>query len=241
MLTKTLIAGTAGLALAIPMTPALAKDGDNRVEVFSGGQCSSSARWELKVKERDGGVEVEFEVDSNVVGQDWDYTLTGPNGVLSQGTRTTTGPSGSFSVEVDTAGAATDSFKGVATHDGQICDSTVNVGVGDDSGSDDGPGDDKGGNRSRQTFEGSCTDGAEITLKVKRSAVFRIAELEVDSDVKGQKWSYEIRRGDKTIASGNARTKGRSGSFSVKTKARGKGQLTASASRAGGSEDCSID
>jgi hypothetical protein len=227
MLTKTLIAGTAGLALAIPMTPALAKDGDNRVEVFSGGQCSSSARWELKVKERDGGVEVEFEVDSNVVGQDWDYT--------------TTGPSGSFSVEVDTAGAATDSFKGVATHDGQICDSTVNVGVGDDSGSDDGPGDDKGGNRSRQTFEGSCTDGAEITLKVKRSAVFRIAELEVDSDVKGQKWSYEIRRGDKTIASGNARTKGRSGSFSVKTKARGKGQLTASASRAGGSEDCSID
>ncbi len=132
MLTKTLIAGTAGLALAIPLSPALAKSGDDRVEVSSEGQCSSSARWELKVKERDGGVEVEFEVDSNVVGQDWDYTLTGPNGVLSAGTRTTTAPSGSFSVEVKTSGSATDAFKGVATNADQTCDSTVNVGVGDD-------------------------------------------------------------------------------------------------------------
>ena len=247
MLTKTLIAGTAGLALAIPLSPAMAKSGDDRVEVSSEGQCSSSARWELKVKERDGGVEVEFEVDSNVVGQDWDYTLTGPNGVLSTGTRTTTGPSGSFSVEVKTSGSATDSFKGVATNADQTCDSTVNVGVGDDDSDDDSPGDDdnsgddKGGKRDRETFDGTCSADSDIKLKVKRSAVFRIAELEVDSNVKGQKWRYEMMRGDKKIASGTAKTKGRSGSFSVKAKAKGKGKLTATAERVSGDESCSTD
>jgi hypothetical protein len=240
-----LIAGSAGLVLALPFTPALASGGtDDRVEVFSAGQCSGSARWELKAKERDGGVEVEFEVDSNVVGQQWDYTLSGPNGELSSGTRTTTAPSGSFSVEVKTAGSATDTFVGTATGGGQTCDTTKNVGVGDDKGSDDGPGDDNGGkngdDKGRERFVGTCSAGSEIKLKVKRSAQFRIAELEVDSNRKAQKWRYEIKRGDTSIAKGTARTKGRSGSFSVKAKARGKGKLSATAQRIAGSEECSI-
>mgnify|MGYP000978219540 FL=1 len=131
-----LIAG-AGLVLALPMAPAMAKGGsDDRVEVSSEGQCSGSARWELKAKERDGGVEVEFEVDSNVVGQEWAYTLSGPGGVLSTGTRTTTGPSGSFSVEVKTSGSANDTFVGQATFGDQECTTGVNVGVGDDSSDD---------------------------------------------------------------------------------------------------------
>ena len=63
MLTKKtamtgLIAG-AGLVLALPMGPATAKGGgDDRVEVSSEGQCSGTARWELKAKERDGGATV---------------------------------------------------------------------------------------------------------------------------------------------------------------------------------------
>lgn len=245
-----LIAGSAGLVLALPATPALASGGsDDRVEVFSAGQCSGSARWELKAKERDGGVEVEFEVDSNVVGQQWDYTLSGPDGELSSGTRTTTAPSGSFSVEVRTGGSAMDAFVGTATFGAQTCDTTKNAGVGDDKSSDDGPGDDNGGksrddgpgdDKSRETFEDTCSAGSEIKLKVKRSARFRIAELEVDSNRRGQKWRYEIKRGDTSIAKGTARTKGRSGSFSVKAKARGKGALNATAQRVTGSEDCSI-
>lgn len=143
MLTKNkaipgLIAGT-GLMLALPMAPAMAKGGsDDRVEVASEGMCSGSARWELKAKERDGGVEVEFEVDSNVVGQEWAYTLSGPGGVLSSGTRTTTGPSGSFSVEVKTGGSANDTFVGQATSGGQECTTGVNVGATDDSSDDSG-------------------------------------------------------------------------------------------------------
>ena len=104
---------------------------------------SGTARWELKAKERDGGVEVEFEVDSNVVGQEWAYTLSGPDGVLSSGTRTTTGPSGSFSVEVKTSGSANDTFVGQATFGDQECTTGVNAGVGDDD-SDDDSSDDKG-------------------------------------------------------------------------------------------------
>jgi hypothetical protein len=131
MLTKTtaipgLIAGTAGLALALPMAPAMASGGsDDRVEVSSQGKCSGTARWELKARERDGGVEVEFEVDSNVAGQAWDYTVSGPAGVLAEGSKTTTAPSGSFSVEVKTRGSANDTFLGVAAFDGQECNTSV--------------------------------------------------------------------------------------------------------------------
>ncbi len=190
------------------------------------------------MKERDGGVEVEFEVDSNVVGQQWDYVLSGPGGELSSGTRTTTAPSGSFSVEVKTAGSVSTAFRGIATHAGQTCDSTVGVGSGDDSGDDsaDDSSDDK-----RVIIPGTCSAGSEIKLKVKRSARFRIAELEVDSDRRGQKWRYKIERGSKTVDKGVARTKGRSGSFTVKARTKGKGRISAVAKRVSGAEDCSLD
>ncbi|MEI2641764.1 MAG: hypothetical protein V9G10_05380 [Candidatus Nanopelagicales bacterium] len=74
---KILVAAATGALVALPVTPALASGGDD-AEFRSAGQCTGSARWELKVKEDDGGVEVEFEVDSNVVGQGWTYELTGP-------------------------------------------------------------------------------------------------------------------------------------------------------------------
>jgi hypothetical protein len=231
-----LIAG-AGLVLALPMAPAMAND--DRVEVSSAGQCTGSARWELKAKERDGGVEVEFEVDSNVVGQKWDYTVRGPGGVLATGSRQTTAPSGSFSVEVRASGAATDSFRAVATHAGQTCDTTGAQGIGSDDnpGSDDGPGDDSG----RNITKGQCSVGSEISLKVRKRDGGREAELEVDSGRNGQKWRYTIQRGRTTISKGVARTKGRSGSFSVEVRTKRSGKLTATAERTSGREDCSID
>ncbi len=236
-----LLAG-AGLVLTIPMTPAMAND--DRVEVSSAGQCTGSARWELKAKERDGGVEVEFEVDSNVVGQQWDFTLRGPDGVIATGTRQTTAPSGSFSVEARTSGSATDSFRAVARHAGQTCDTDgpQDVGSDDNPGSDDGPGDDSSARKDggRQVTNGNCSAGSEITLKVRKRDGGREAELEVDSGRKGQKWRYTIKRGSTTISKGTARTKGRSGSFSVEVRTKGAGKLSATAERASSREDCSI-
>lgn len=258
MLTKKtamtgLIAG-AGLVLALPMGPATAKGGgDDRVEVSSEGQCSGTARWELKAKERDGGVEVEFEVDSNVVGQEWAYTLSGPDGILSSGTRTTTGPSGSFSVEVKTGGSANDTFVGQATFGDQECTTGVNAGVGDDDSDDDSSDDkgkddkgkddkvdDKGKDKKKVLTPGTCSAGSEITLKVRQKSKKREAELEVDSNVKRQRWNYTISRDGNVIKSGVKKTKGRSGSFSVEVKTRAAGAFTATAERVDGSENCSV-
>jgi hypothetical protein len=257
MLTRTVIAASAGLAVAIPVGPALAKD--NRAEVRTSGQCTAGAAWKLKVKEEDAGVEVEFEVDSNVSGQAWAYTLTGPSGVISTGTRTTAGPSGSFSVEVATSGAVTDAFKGMATYNGQTCDTTVSSPApnpnpspsqsDDNPSSDDSPGsDDKGGeNRGSDdtpgtddnpgsTVDGSCTDDSVAKLRVKG----RKATLYVDADVRGERWNYEIRRDGKLVKQGTARTKGSKASFKVKAKSRATGAFTASANRVGSDDSCEI-
>ncbi|MEZ5184478.1 MAG: hypothetical protein R2720_01905 [Candidatus Nanopelagicales bacterium] len=241
--TPGLIAASAGLILAMPASPALASGGgDDRVEVSSQGQCSGGARWQLKAKERDGGVEVEFEVDSGVSGQQWDYTLRGPGGVLASGTKTTTAPSGSFSVEARTGGSASDTFVGVATRGQQECRTGVNIGAADDKGSDDGPGDDTStrDDGSKRVSEGTCSAGSQITLKVKRKSKTREAELEIDSNRKGQKWRYTIDRRGKAIKSGVKKTRGRSGSFSVEVKTRSKGRITATARRVAGGERCSI-
>lgn len=246
MLTKPVIAASAGLLIALPMGPALAKDAGT--EVRTSGQCSGSATWKLKVKDDDGGVEVEFEVDSNVVGQAWDYTVSGPGGQIASGTRTTTAPSGSFSVEVRTSGAVTDTFTGVATFNGQRCDSTVsspnpNPSPTDDnpSGDDDGT-DDKGGrnddNRGRgERVEGTCSDDSvAAVLRVKP----KWAVLRVDSDSRGELWRYEIRRGDDVVKRGTARTKGGKSMFKVKAKSRTAGSFTATAERVGDDDSCQI-
>ncbi len=65
-------------ALALPTAPALAKA-------------------------RDGGIGVEFEVDSNRARQRWNWSLAQNGTRIAAGTRTTARPSGSFSVERRTA------------------------------------------------------------------------------------------------------------------------------------------
>ena len=228
---KILVAAATGALVALPVTPALASGGDD-AEFRSAGQCTGSARWELKVKEDDGGVEVEFEVDSNVVGQGWTYELTGPGGVLSSGTRTTTAPSGSFSVEVKTAGAVTDSFVGTATSGGQTCD-TTGGGSSDDSGDDDGT-DDKG---RGEHHVGTCSDDSiAAALTVKKSK----ATLRVNSTSRGEKWRFEIRRDGRVVRDGIARTKGKKGLLTVKAKHHGQGSFTAVTQRVGSDDSCRV-
>lgn len=106
-------------------TSAAAADDDDRVIVT--GDCSGSADWKIKVKTDDGRLEVEGEIDSNVAGQRWRWTLRHNGSVSDRGAATTTARSGSFEVErtiVDLAGTDRVVFR--AVRDGQTCRGVVN-------------------------------------------------------------------------------------------------------------------
>jgi hypothetical protein len=98
--------------------PAMAKDGD----VIRRGSCSGATDWKLKLSPEDGKIEVEYEVDSNRVGQTWAVRIVKNGNVIFRGNRTTSGPSGSFEVRVVTANTAgNDVFRARATHAGETC------------------------------------------------------------------------------------------------------------------------
>jgi hypothetical protein len=110
--------------LAIGAMPASAGDD----EVIRRGSCSGRTDWKLKVKTDDGGLEVEFEVDQNVVGDVWRIRVRHEGDVIFAGRRTTRGASGSFSVELRTADhAGGDRFvaraRNVST--GEVCRGTL--------------------------------------------------------------------------------------------------------------------
>ncbi|WP_322921621.1 hypothetical protein [Nocardioides renjunii] len=95
--------------------------------VIRTGSCTGGADWKLKVKTDDGRLEVEGEVDSNVAGQRWRWTLRHNGSVSDRGVGTTTARSGSFEVErkiVDLAGTDAVAFR--AVRDGQVCRGVVN-------------------------------------------------------------------------------------------------------------------
>ena len=99
-------------------------------EVRREGACSAASDWKLKVKPDNGRLEVEFEVDSNVVGQTWHVKLFQNGDRFFRGTRTTQAPSGSFEVRRvtdDTAG--TDAFRGRAANPdtGETCVGRVSI------------------------------------------------------------------------------------------------------------------
>lgn len=98
--------------------------------VENSGPCSASSTWKLKAKPDDGQIEVEFEVDSNVVGQTWQFRLKDNGVVFAQGTRVTQAPSGSFEVRRFTADqAGTDTIVGQARNPstGETCRGTVTL------------------------------------------------------------------------------------------------------------------
>ncbi|WP_439939083.1 hypothetical protein ACS3YM_05560 [Nocardia sp. N13] len=121
----TLSALSLGLVGAGATSASASDDDDDRVLVT--GRCSAGAEWKLKVKPDDGRLEVEGEIDSNVAGQRWRWTLRHNGSVSDRGVGTTTARSGSFEVErkvVDLAG--TDRIVFRAVRDGQTCRGVVN-------------------------------------------------------------------------------------------------------------------
>jgi hypothetical protein len=100
--------------------------GDDDRVIRTGG-CTGGADWKLKVKTDDGRLEVEGEIDSNVAGQRWRWTLRHNGSVSDRGAATTTPRSGSFEVErkvVNLRGTDTLVFR--AVRDGQVCRGVVN-------------------------------------------------------------------------------------------------------------------
>jgi hypothetical protein len=85
------------VALALPAGASARHGNDDRDEVRAAGTCGGSARSELKLKSRDGGIEAEFEVDHARRGSSWRVTLSQEGRVVWRGS--VRARSGSFSLE----------------------------------------------------------------------------------------------------------------------------------------------
>jgi hypothetical protein len=93
-------------------------------DVIRRGSCSARSDWKLKLSPQDGGIEVEFEVDSNVNGQAWRVRITQDGNRIFSGRRVTRAPSGSFEVRTVTDDpAGTDRFRARAAFPaaGEVC------------------------------------------------------------------------------------------------------------------------
>jgi hypothetical protein len=95
--------------------------------VLKTGKCSAGATWKLKAKREDGGVETEFEVDQNRVGQRWSVVLTRNGSVVFRGVRRTVAPSGSFEVRKVVPGDGRIVATAKALAGGQTCKAAISV------------------------------------------------------------------------------------------------------------------
>jgi len=121
-----LVVAPAAMLVGLAASPASAKGNDVKVA----GTCSAGSTWKLKAGVRDSGIESEFEVDSNRVGQVWSVRMTDNGTQVFAGKRTTVAPSGSFSISRRMANrAGTDTIVATATNarTGETCSGTVAV------------------------------------------------------------------------------------------------------------------
>jgi len=118
------VGATAG---AGPALAAGTSHGDG-VVVRAAGSCTGTTDWKLKAKPDNAKVEVEFEVDSNKVGQTWTWALTDNGAAVAKGMSVTKAPSGSFSVARRiTNKAGSDVIRFTAKHAGETCTGSVSV------------------------------------------------------------------------------------------------------------------
>lgn len=115
------VLATMGLLVAAPVLTAgsaQAKEG----RVVQRGDCSQASTWKLKASPENGKLSIEFDVDSNVVGQVWQVTVTANGTTVFSGPATTVAPSGSFSVgAVADDQPGSDAIQATATHESETC------------------------------------------------------------------------------------------------------------------------
>jgi hypothetical protein len=113
----------AALAAAVAAAFAAPASSGGR-EVRRAGSCTGAATAKIKLKNENGRIEVEFEVDQNKDGRAWTVTLKRNGNRFFRGVRTTHAPSGSFEVRRLTRnGPGPDTIKAraVANRNGQVC------------------------------------------------------------------------------------------------------------------------
>ena len=122
----TALAALSASALLALGAPAFASHGGGDGRVVKTGSCSDGAHWTLKVKNDDGRLDVEGEVDSNISGQTWRWKIKDNGDVTASGSARTGGRSGSFSVERRiTNRAGTDKVTFRSSHSGEVCTGTI--------------------------------------------------------------------------------------------------------------------
>jgi hypothetical protein len=96
---RTLTVLVAAVALLVVPAAANAKDGDDRrAEVRVTGGCGAGVTSKLKVKSRDGGLEVEFEVEHTRSRVNWRVIFVHEGGVAWRG-QVSSGRRGRFEVQ----------------------------------------------------------------------------------------------------------------------------------------------
>lgn len=119
-ISKVLVASMVGLLTIGAAAPAIAGDGD----VERSGACSGRSDWKLKLKDENGAIEAEYEVDQNVVGDVWRVRIRRDGNLVFAGTRRTRAPSGSFEVRIVRPNPpGDDAFRAraVNTSTGEVC------------------------------------------------------------------------------------------------------------------------
>jgi len=122
----SLLAIAALLAVPAVATPAQAQGGD---AVSSSAACATGT-IKVKAKADDGMLEVEGEVDTNRVGQSWNWRIVRNGTVAARGSKVTAAPSGSFSVNrriANPVGQDTIRFRAVRPATGKVCSVSVKV------------------------------------------------------------------------------------------------------------------
>jgi hypothetical protein len=114
--------------VVVGAAPAFARGGGGGGgDVRASGPCATGS-WQLKVKPDDGRIEVEAEVDTNRVGQVWNWRLSDNATQFASGSATTTAPSGSFTIERRTANrVGTDTIRLTATRGATTCRGVVTL------------------------------------------------------------------------------------------------------------------
>jgi hypothetical protein len=99
----------------------------------------------------------------------------------------------------------------------------------------------KGGGTGDVLKSGSCSKSSSVKIKLSPENGRIEAELEVDQNRKGVRWSWSLKRGGARLAAGTAFTAGPSGSFEVRrvvSNAAGRDTIVGTASRGG--ETCTV-
>jgi hypothetical protein len=121
--------GLLGVVLLLAVRPAVAVAKDGRGDVRVAGVCGSGATAKLRLRGRDKGIELRFEVEHSRGGAVWRVVLVHERRVAWRGQVKTTRPGGSFEVRrtlQDLPGADTVTARALGPR-GLVCRAAVTL------------------------------------------------------------------------------------------------------------------